>query len=137
MLYLLVFAGVFAGLGWLAHKRAKDEMKLYSKLAAISLFLISGFFLYQFAYYQMIGFDLARYGTTGITITNSDTNATTTFYDVNDQRVKEYLALTAAGADPITLISNIIPILAVLLGAYLLWYYVEEGLFSRDGDRMT
>lgn len=138
MLYILVFALVFAGLGYIAYKGAKDSAAMYSKVAAIMLFILSGFYFYQYIYYQQIGLDYARYGSYGgVNVTNSATNNTTIFFNSNDTRVKEYMALQQSGADLIPIFSGLMPIFAIALAGYLIWYYVEVGLFGEKGRNMT
>lgn len=136
MLYLLMFAAVTGGLGYLAYKRSKVETRIYSKLAAISLFFISIFFLYQFTYYVQLGVDIANFSNAGTGITYSGNN-TTVFLSSTDIQVGEYFAMQRANRGVIEIFSGIIPILAILLGGYLLWYYIETGLIGREEDRVT
>ena len=137
MLYLLVISAVLAGLTLMVWKRAKLDTRLYAKVATIALAFLSVFYFYQFAYYTQIGNDIGRFaggGSTGITYTNSLGNSTT-FLSSTDVQVGEYLAQQKANADVITILSGIMPILAILLAGYLLWYYVEVGLYARDDER--
>ena len=128
MLYLLVFSAVLGGLGYLAYKRSKVETRLFAKIAAFALFTLSVWYAYQFIYYQQVGADVGKFYNSGAGITYN----TTTFYSSTDVSVGEYLSLQKANTNFITIISNITPYLALLLGAYLLWYYVEVGLYARD-----
>lgn len=138
MLYLLIFGVLFAGLGYMVYKRSKADEVMYSKVAAIMLFFISLFYTYQYVYYQQIGLDYARYGAFGgVSIYNNATNTTQTFFNANDTRVQEYMALQKSGADIMPIMSNLLPIFAIALAGWLIWYYVETGLFGQKGTRMT
>lgn len=133
MIWLVVFSAIFAGLGVLAAKRAANESRIYAKLAAISLFFISVFFAYQAVYYIQLGADIANFYNDGAGVVYNGS----VFLSSNDTQVGEYFAMQRANRDVIEIFSGILPILATLLGGYLLWYYVEVGLFSRDNDRVT
>jgi len=133
MIYLLLFAAVFAGLGWATWQRSKNDARIYAKIATISLFFISIFFLYQFTYYYQIGQDISKFYNSGAGTTYN----ATTFLSSSDVQVGEYFALQKANRDVIEIFSGIVPILALLLAGYLLWYYVETGLFTREGDRVS
>jgi hypothetical protein len=139
MIYLIVFAAIFGGLGWMAFERSKTSTKLYAKIAAISLFFISVFFAYQYVYYYGVGVNTARFGNNGVgvSILNPDTGNSTVFYSLNDLQVKEYFAQEYAAQAVIPILSSILPLLAILLGGYFIWYYVEEAMHARDEDRST
>ena len=92
MIWLLVFSGVFGGLGYIAYKNSKNSTKMYSKLAALALFFLSVFYLYQFVYYTQVGNDIAKFyaGGAGVEYTDNTTgnitysgNGTTTFSNSN------------------------------------------------------
>lgn len=134
MLYLLVFAAVLGGLGYLAYKRSKDETRIYAKLAAICLFTLSVWYAYQFVYYAQVGNDLGKFYNAGAGVTYTSSTNSTVFYSSTDVAIGEYLAMQRANTAFITIISGIVPYLAMLLGGYLLWYYVEVALFAREKD---
>lgn len=103
------------------------------------LFFISVFFAYQFVYYWQVGQDVSRFysGGDGISYYSNTTGNTTYFYSDTDEATGEYLAMTRANRDVFVILSGLLPIFAIGLAGYLIWYYVEVGLFGRDRDRMT
>ena len=139
MIWLLVFAAVFGGLGYIAYKNSKNSTKMYSKLAALALFFLSVFYLYQFVYYTQVGNDIAKFyaGGAGVEYTDNTTGNTTTFYSTSEEQMGEYFAMQRANRDVLTILSANLPIFAIFLAGYLIWYYVETGMRSRDRDRMT
>jgi len=137
MLMYLFGTMVAAAITYLLIERAKEPQKLFSKLAAFGAGMVTIYLLFLTAHYALIGNSIRQYYNAGSGTTFVQGNTTTTFYASNDTRVGEYLALQKTDDDVIEILSANMPIIAILLAGWFLWFYVETGLFSRNRDRVT
>jgi len=136
MLIFIAPALLFGFLAWQTLKNTKEESKIFGKMAAYCFAALAFYFTYMAATYIDVGNSMRTFynGGVGSTYRYTANNSTyvRTFYDQYDARVGEYFALQKTNADVISIVSGILPYLAILISGWAALNLVETGFKSRE-----
>ena len=132
---LLVF---FAWILWGQRKDAQGFIKKdeYMYILAVALLIsVAVYYAYLYFYYWQIGEDLKYFYGCGTGITYHLVGGTNlTYYDGNDLRVGEYLALQKADFSIPQIIAPTLPVVFTILGFFLVYYYINRTIFRRKSS---